>query len=1144
MISSNMRKLAIFICILLLFSYLPVNAHADPLAGIVTNLRTSLTYSSIQDAIDNASARDTLLVGAGIYNEHVTVDKRVNIYGVSASTVTVDGNGSGTVFDITADYVNISNITITNDGGDGVYLNYADHGVITRNIFLHDNEGNGGIFFDHSSYWLIKENKFEDSYVNLYNDDSSNYNLAYHNNFFNCSAWDDVPTPPSTNLWNATYPTGGNYWYDYTGADVFSGPNQDIPGSDGIGDVPYPCGRSGTDYYPSMSPIDYTSSPPTLSSPSPTSGAIDISLTQPTVSIRIEDASNTFDYTIEGAYLTRKSETGVHNGIKTANIISALPYYTTVVWYVNATNGLKSVSATYSFTTIMFSKPVKNYVDSSYGSPSDSQWRKTHWNNIQDAIDTVAVGGTVYISAGMYDVGAGRLDNLWINHSLTLQGEDRDTTIIHGDPEHQSVVDFTIEISTVKYPVAPPSSPLVNVFFKDLTIENENDGHDESSCLNFRTTTNCKVENCKLNGGWSGIVSDPRADYTTISSCSVENMGMFGISVWGKHNTIEYNEVMYNTEGISIQGTIPGFLNDTSIESNNVHDNSGRGIIISVTNNVRIIANVVESNAHGLYVSRSENTSIYHNNFISNGVQAENGGFNTNLKWNDTYPSGGNYWNNFDEASEGAYDNYKGPAQDIPGIDGIVDWHSMNPYLIPGGGDDWYPLIYPYTNSHCMGADFYWTPYYPSVNDTVTFFEDVCSMNIVSWKWNLGDGTTRTTSTTTHIYKKAGYYDVTLTIEDKWGAIDHSTKRIYVGNAPHIPPIQPPKYPGYTVPEMYQLLKADILPATSNSVKIMLLDTGVTQRTYNKIDLKKIIVEYNHAYSSGVDENGHGTWCAYAVAYLLQTKAPKAVQISYRMLDKNGGCTTQIFLDALDQAMRDGVDVVSISAGSDFGRPDDPLSKKCDELKRAGIIVIVAAGNKGPTISSVASPGVSDSVIAVGAEDPQWYAQDKLAGILNLNDDKIAYWSSRGPVGSVNYYKPDLVAPGESIWGPWLSDEKPVSGTSMATPLVAAGVALMVAENRGLIDQAKQSLFWDKSAISNAMEDALKESAYPKGDKNTWGAGIVQFDKANTLFQQKLNAAIITGYTGIIILLIFLLLILYTIYRAYKKKKTKKWWAK
>ncbi len=64
----------------------------------------------------------------------------------------------------------------------------------------------------------------------------SSNNIVYHNNFINNfnQAYDE-----DNNIWDNGYPSGGNYWSDYTGVDNYHGPNQDIPGSDGIGDTPY-----------------------------------------------------------------------------------------------------------------------------------------------------------------------------------------------------------------------------------------------------------------------------------------------------------------------------------------------------------------------------------------------------------------------------------------------------------------------------------------------------------------------------------------------------------------------------------------------------------------------------------------------------------------------------------------------------------------------------------------------------------------------------------------------------------------------------------------------------------------------------------------------------------------------------------------
>jgi hypothetical protein len=54
----------------------------------------------------------------------------------------------------------------------------------------------------------------------------------------------------STNVWNDGYPSGGNYWSDYTDVDQYSGPYQNETGSDGIWDNPYPVDEYNVDYYP------------------------------------------------------------------------------------------------------------------------------------------------------------------------------------------------------------------------------------------------------------------------------------------------------------------------------------------------------------------------------------------------------------------------------------------------------------------------------------------------------------------------------------------------------------------------------------------------------------------------------------------------------------------------------------------------------------------------------------------------------------------------------------------------------------------------------------------------------------------------------------------------------------------------------
>ena len=76
-------------------------------------------------------------------------------------------------------------------------------------------------------------------------------NLIYHNEFRNnaIQAYDNT----GGNFWDDGYPAGGNYWSDYICVDDYAGVDQDQPGADGIGDVPYTdiSGCAGaTDRYP------------------------------------------------------------------------------------------------------------------------------------------------------------------------------------------------------------------------------------------------------------------------------------------------------------------------------------------------------------------------------------------------------------------------------------------------------------------------------------------------------------------------------------------------------------------------------------------------------------------------------------------------------------------------------------------------------------------------------------------------------------------------------------------------------------------------------------------------------------------------------------------------------------------------------
>jgi parallel beta-helix repeat protein len=211
---------------------------------------------------------DNTLVGNGVgynsYGLYLTGSNRNDIlnnsfsrntrdgvrFGGSNSNNTLDGNSvsrnveNGIHFYSTGNSINaVSNNTVRNNKMNGLLLNHSKNNLIIDNIFLYNQEQ--GILIWDSDDNVIVRNGFDDNEgsISLHMSDE---NLLYHNRL--AYAIDE-----GLNFWNSSYPVGGNFWAPYNGNDVYSGPNQDQSGSDGIGDVPYDVpGGSNRDLYPLM----------------------------------------------------------------------------------------------------------------------------------------------------------------------------------------------------------------------------------------------------------------------------------------------------------------------------------------------------------------------------------------------------------------------------------------------------------------------------------------------------------------------------------------------------------------------------------------------------------------------------------------------------------------------------------------------------------------------------------------------------------------------------------------------------------------------------------------------------------------------------------------------------------------------------
>ena len=109
-----------------------------------------------------------------------------------------------------------------------------------------------GIYLWRSDNNTVNECAVSNNYYGFVMDYSTN-NVIYHNNIFNNTIQVSLENA-FNNTWDDGYPSGGNYWSDYTGLDLCSGSYQNETGSDGIGDNPYIIDADNRDQYPLMTP--------------------------------------------------------------------------------------------------------------------------------------------------------------------------------------------------------------------------------------------------------------------------------------------------------------------------------------------------------------------------------------------------------------------------------------------------------------------------------------------------------------------------------------------------------------------------------------------------------------------------------------------------------------------------------------------------------------------------------------------------------------------------------------------------------------------------------------------------------------------------------------------------------------------------
>jgi len=157
-----------------------------------------------------------------------------------------------------------------------------------------------------------------------------------------------------------------------------------------------------------------------------------------------------------------------------------------------------------------------------------------------------------------------------------------------------------------------------------------------------------------------------------------------------------------------------------------------------------------------------------------------------------------------------------------------------------------------------------------------------------------------------------------------------------------------------------------------NGIVIAVIDTGVDHLhpdLYGFGPGAKVIGGHNFIDSKKmpIDNNGHGTQVAGIIAADGQVKgiAPKSNIIAYKVSEEGDEVSSDLIIKAIEQAISDNVDIINISLGVNKTNPkiDEAVNKAIEH----GIVVVTAAGNDGPELGSIGSPGKNPNAITVGA---------------------------------------------------------------------------------------------------------------------------------------------------------------------------------
>ncbi len=294
---------------------------------------------------------------------------------------------------------------------------------------------------------------------------------------------------------------------------------------------------------------------------------------------------------------------------------------------------------------------------------------------------------------------------------------------------------------------------------------------------------------------------------------------------------------------------------------------------------------------------------------------------------------------------------------------------------------------------------------------------------------------------------------------------------------------------------------------TGSGVDVALIDSGVSPvqglTSGNVVDGPDLSFESQTPQLSHLDGFGHGTHMASIIVgrdvaesgsryadpstHHFHGIAPDARLVSIKVASNTGATDVSQVIAAIDWVVQHAHDpgfnirVLNLSYGTDSTQDAalDPLDYAVEQAWRAGIVVVVAAGNDGSSREALADPANDPLVIAVGADDPN--------NSDSVSDDSVASFSQRGTAAR----HIDLIAPGVHVLG--LRD--PGSRIDQANPGAVVGGRFFRASGTSqsaAVVSGLTALYLSRypSASPDQVKRILMATAETPGNNRYAGAGV------------------------------------------------------